>query len=243
MWSDALGRFYERTDAFLYELVIWNLNRIKGWMRRAVAKHLEKEGGRDLDVLNLGDGLGFDSVYLTQAGHRITYFELPSYAEAFARRLFTDCAPEVLVVTDQAHLTAGRYDAVVCLDVLEHVHDPPAFVKVIAGYLRPGGRLIVNAPFMVIHPTTATHLRANRKYSGCLRLYERHGFKLIDGEIGWNPIVLRKVGRSEHHAPSVHPKLVALRLAGCVLALGRAPILPLDLGDRFRRRLGQWFDE
>ncbi len=243
VWSDALARFYERTDAFLYELVIWNLNRIKGWMRRAVARHLNRENGRGLDVLNIGDGLGFDSVYLAQAGHRMTYFELPGCTEAFARRVFADGAPAVSVVTDPAHLTAGRYDAVVCLDVLEHVPDPPAFVKTIADYLRPGGRLIVNAPFMVIHPTTATHLKSNRKYSGCLKLYERHGFRLIDGEIGWNPIVLRKVGSDQRDGSLMSPKLLALRVAGCVLAMGRAPILPLDLADGFRRLLGQWFDE
>ena len=28
-WSDGLAKFYEQTDSFLYELVIWNCNALK----------------------------------------------------------------------------------------------------------------------------------------------------------------------------------------------------------------------
>jgi SAM-dependent methyltransferase len=241
-WSDDLIRYYEQTDAFLYELVIWNLNRVKVWMRRAVARHLMSVRSEPLNVLNIGDGLGFDSVHFARQGHRMTYFEVPGYTEAFARRVFDDARVNIDVLTDPADIPRNAYDAIVCLDVLEHVPDPPAYVRDIATYLRPGGTFIVNAPFMVIHHTTATHLKSNRRFSGSLTLYEDADFKLMDGEVGWNPIVLRKMNDGASPPSQWTPKRMFLRLSGCFLALGRCPVLPLGPADRFRRMLGRWFD-
>jgi len=242
VWSDGLVRFYEQTDAFLYELVIWNRNKLKRRMRRWVAEHLDDSSGRTLDVLSIGDGLGFDSAYLAQAGHRVTYFEVQGYTESFARKVFAECGEDVTILTDQGDIPLGAFDAVVCLDVLEHVPDPPGFVRAIAGYLRPGGRLIVHAPFYMIHPSNPTHLKANRRHSGSLSLYERHGFRFVDGEPGWNPIVLEKVSDGARGRSRFSPKLLALRLAGWYLALGRFSTLPFWWVDSYRRRHNQWFD-
>lgn len=254
-WSDELARFYEKTEAFLYELVIWNLNRMKVWMRKAVARHLAtgqtgamdhtgSEGqSRPLKVLNIGDGLGFDSVHFARAGHRMTYFELPGFSEAFARKVFTDCNVDIAMLTNTDEIPREAFDAVVCLDVLEHVPDPPAFVNTIASYLRPGGRLIVNAPFAVIHPSTATHLKSNRRYSGSLALYKQAGFRLLDGEISWTPIVLQRVTDASMAPTPWSPRRLAIAVGGCFLSLGRYPVVPLGLGDRFRRYQGRWFGD
>jgi SAM-dependent methyltransferase len=243
VWNDGLARFYEQTDAFLYELVIWNRNKLKRRMRRWVAKHLVNGEKRTLDVLSIGDGLGFDSAHLARAGHRVTYFEVPGYTESFARKVFAECRQDVIVLTEQSHIPLHAYDAVVCLDVLEHVPDPPEFVEVIADYLRPGGRLIVHAPFYMIHPSNPTHLKANRRYSGSLSLYKKYNLKLVDGEPGWNPIVLKKTGAGSAIRLRFTPKLFGLRLIGRYLALGRFSTLPFWWVDFYRRRRNRWFDE
>lgn len=49
---------------------------------------------------------------------------------------------------------AGEYDSVVCLAVLEHVHNPAAFLADLAGYLSPTGKIMLTTPhprFEVVH--------------------------------------------------------------------------------------------
>ena len=240
-WSSGLGHFYEQTDAFLYELAIWNCNKIKRKMRRWIAEYLETNSQRNLNILSIGDGLGFDSMYLAQLGHNITYFEVSGYTEAFARKVFSQCEENITVITDQDKIPSNKYDIVICLDVLEHVPDLHSYVETITGYIRPGGELIVHAPFYMIHHSNPTHLKSNRKYSGNLSLYTKHNLKLIDGELGWNPLVFEK--REESLTPRRRNilKLIAIRFGGLYLTLGRFSILPFWWIDSYRRKRSKWF--
>jgi len=242
IWSDDLNRFYQQSDAFLYELLIWNRNRLKRKMRKWIAKHLVKISSGPMEILSIGDGLGFDSLYLTQCGHRVTYFELPGYTHHIAQKVFKNAGCDITVLDDPSQIRAEAFDAVVCLDVLEHVPDPPDFVKTITGYLRAKGLLYVHAPFYMIHPTHPTHLKANRRYSGSLSLYRQNGLRLIDGQDGWNPIVLQKTDGADPIPSFSRLRLMRLRLAGVYLGLGRFWFFPFRWINRYRRRHGQWFD-
>ena len=44
---------------------------------------------------------------------------------------------------------AGRYDVVVCEQVLEHVVDPCAAAANLSGLCRPGGHVVVSTPFLI----------------------------------------------------------------------------------------------
>lgn len=240
-WSDDMRRFYGDTDAFLYELVVWNRNRLKRRMRRKVEQYLSRNCKPGGEVLFIGDGLGFDSLYLAQLGYRVTYYEMPGYSERFARKVFDAYPERINVVTDAAELGQGCFDAVVCLDVLEHIPDPAAYLSQISSYLRNEGVLIVHSPFYMIHPTTPTHLKANRRYSGDMSLYRRCGFRLIDGDIRWNPLVFRK-GAATRLNWRLWPKLFAIRVAGVYLAMGRFSVLPFWWVYRYRNKWNMGFD-
>lgn len=242
IWSDGLARFYEQTEAFLYELVIWNMNRLKRRLRHRVSDFLMNSEDRPLDVLLLGDGLGFDSVYLAQFGHNITYFELPGYSYSFARKLFAQYPQDITVLSNPDDIPLEKFDAVICLDVLEHVPDPSQLVKAITGYLKPSGKLITHTPFYMIHPSNPTHLRKNRKFSGSLSLFKEHGLKLIDGRVDWNPIVLQKQHGKTKERFAFNPNLLIVKSGGLYLALGRFSTLPFRWVDSYRRSKNNWFE-
>ncbi|MBN1803931.1 MAG: class I SAM-dependent methyltransferase [Sedimentisphaerales bacterium] len=240
-WTDKLADFYSRTDAFLYELILWNLNKRKRRMRRRIGKYLYKNVGQNLDILTVGDGLGVDSVYFTRAGHRVTYFETSAYNLAFAKMLLADYAKDVKILDDLNLIPKNAFDVVICLDVLEHVPDPHEFVKNIAGYLKPDGRLIVHAPFYQIHKSTPTHLKSNRKYSGSLSLYENQGLTLVGGALTWDPITLIKKSNSRNGYHTFKLRPLAIRLAGLYLKLGRFTILPFRWIGSYRLKGRRWF--
>jgi len=243
IWTDELKNFYSQTDAFLYELIVWNLNKRKRRIRRRIGKYLYRSLGQNLNILTVGDGLGVDSIYLTRAGHRVTYIETSVYAQAFAKKIFAYYNKDINILDNPSRIPNKSFDVVICLDVLEHVPDPQEFVKTITGYLKPDGHFIVHAPFYHIHPCTPTHLKSNRKYSGSLKLYEKHGLKLVDGELTWNPISLKKISGRKNGYYSFKPKLLALKLGGLYFALGRFTTLPFLWINSYQRKGQRWFNE
>ena len=71
--------------------------------------------------------------------------------------------------------------------------DPPQLVNLFARLLRPGGQLIVSAPFFLVSGDFLTHLKSNCRYSGSWSgLYRPHGFALVDGRLDWSPLVFVK---------------------------------------------------
>ena len=236
-WTEALGKFYEETDAFLYELVIWNMNNHKRRMRRWIRKYLEKWCSMGAKVLCIGDGPGFDSSYFAQLGYEVTYFENCCYSLKFAEKVFAETDGDVRVVGDEKEIEEGHYDAVICLDVLEHVPDVEGFVGKLGGYLCQGGKLIVHSPFYMVHKQKPTHLKANRRYSGSVLLYRKNGFRLIDGRPRWNPLVLEKACGGSRFRFYV----LWLRVTGLVLLLGRFAVWPFFWVNGYHRKKRLWF--
>jgi SAM-dependent methyltransferase len=228
IWSQGLEDFYRQSDAFLYELVAWNRHPDKLTLRQWVAQFLARQGGDRRRILFVGDGLGFDSLYLHLAGHEVVYSELSELSSAFARELFAHAGANISMFhKDAASLAPASFDVVACLDVLEHVPDPPALLAQLTRALRPGGFLIVSAPFWMLTRECATHLDVNRKYSGRLiSLGRAQGLEVFDGRWIWEPLVFvkPKLGAAAHTNRLKHLKL---RLTGTLLATGNISIMPI----------------
>lgn len=229
-WCDALEEFYRHTDTYLTGGIVWNRKPYKVELRRWIADYLRLHRVGRQQILTVGDGVGFDSLYLSQCGHEVSYSELSEKCIRFARKIFEMAEEPVKVIDNLNNIKPGTYDVVTCLDVLEHVPDPYQVVEQIAGYLRPGGLFIVHAPFYYVSHENPTHLDANRKYSGDIsKLYGRHGFALQDGRLFWDPLVLVK---SSPQMPAATGRQVwkgALHAVGMLLAVGRVWCGPHNL--------------
>ena len=227
VWSERLLDFYRETDAFLYELVAWNRHPDKLAMRCWVANILAFQGERRR-ILCLGDGLGFDSLYLHRVGHEVTYSELSQLSSRFARKLFGFSGVNLAMFHEDAgQLPPDSFDVVACLDVLEHVPDPPLLLGHLARAIRPGGFLVISAPFWMLTRECPTHLRDNRKYSGRLiSLARAHGLRLYDGRWIWEPLVLIKQPTGALNWKRW--RRFGLHLTGTLLATGNISTAPIS---------------
>lgn len=98
-----------------------------------------------LDVLDLGCAGGFMSEALTKRGARVTGIDPAAEAIAAARARATAVGQSVdydLGVGEHLPYPNGRFHAVVCVDVLEHVDDLRQVVGEVARVLKPGGMFL-----------------------------------------------------------------------------------------------------
>lgn len=242
VWNERLLEFYGQTDAFLYETAVWNSTRIKAELRDRVLEVLETHLWAGARVLCFGDGMGFDSAALAKRGLTVTCYDVSGPGLEFARRTFDQNQLHVEIITSEANLPAESFDAIVCLDVLEHVPDPPSLVQRFAGWLREDGLLAVHAPFFHVDVTRPTHLVANRRYAGRIRsLYRSAGFRLMKYRLPLlNPVVLSK-------SPTAEPRKLTSVQRVCLAAsqiflqiTSRVPYLPGAIAARMCRPPRSW---
>src|SRR6185503_13414025 len=100
-----------------------------------------------LTILDVGCGGGLISEPLTRLGAHVTGLDPAAENIEAARRHAEgqglDITYRVGLIEDLA-AEGATFDAVVCLEVVEHVPDAAAFLKMLAQLLRPGGLMLLS---------------------------------------------------------------------------------------------------
>jgi 2-polyprenyl-6-hydroxyphenyl methylase/3-demethylubiquinone-9 3-methyltransferase len=141
-WWDAKGKFRP-----LHQIGPVRLQ----FIRDELARHFSLQPGlkplHGLRLLDIGCGGGLISEPLTRLGANVTGIDPGAENIAIAR---SHAEPQGLAIdyratTAEALVAAGEaYDAVICLEVVEHVPDVGAFLKTCAALVRPGGMMVLS---------------------------------------------------------------------------------------------------
>lgn len=111
------------------------------WIFKQIAPFLGES------VLEVGCGCGTFSVLLAEKCSRLIALDLePEYVAITQGRLLGRVNTEV-ILADVLELECGEtFDAIIMLDVLEHLEDDLRMLKQLKGYLKPQGKLIIKVP-------------------------------------------------------------------------------------------------
>lgn len=123
-----------------------------GFVRDALARQFAPAKGglkplTGLSILDVGCGGGLVSEPLARLGAMVTGIDPTTDSIAVARR---HAGAQGLVIdyrtssVEDLEADGVTFDAVVCMEVIEHVPNQPAFVKSLGALVRPGGALVMS---------------------------------------------------------------------------------------------------
>jgi len=103
---------------------------------------------RDAAVLDVGCGGGLLSEALAQAGAKVTAIDLAPNLLKVARLHGLESGIKVdyreMAVEALADEAPASFDAITCMEMLEHVPQPASIIEACATLLKPGGRLFLS---------------------------------------------------------------------------------------------------
>ena len=141
-WWDPKGR-----SAMLHKL---NPVRLK-YVRDQVDQHWQgDECGRSplygKTALDVGCGAGLLAEPLARLGAGVTGIDASPEVIAVAREHATAAGLDIDYRTGDLHELAGQFDLITCMEVIEHVAEPAAFVRALSNRLAADGLLIMSTP-------------------------------------------------------------------------------------------------
>lgn len=185
-YSQQMTNLYREGLGLAVELLanLGDVNKQRMMANIVLRLHELKLTKPNLRILCLGDGLGIDSIALASCGFHVDYLD-------FDKSLMSRCAELNVNSATMANnnkkleikvLSSPNppYDAIVSLEVIEHVSEPQSFMSYISENLSPGGLLFISECFEGIFDRWPTNLYLNEKYASSLPIIALPFFNVED---------------------------------------------------------------
>jgi len=200
---------------------------------RSLEEYLRPAGpsGRGRRLLEIGCASGRLLSLARRSGWEVEGVEMSAALARAARELNPGCAVHEGDFLEIAGLPPRSFDAIICLDVLEHVLAPGAMLRRVADLLKPGGAALFQTPnarslrarfhghrWNMLIPEYHFHLFSP---AALARLLEQSGFREI--QLRTASGTGRERGAAALAARAKDAILSSLRLGNALLALARKP--------------------
>ncbi|MBV9325625.1 MAG: glycosyltransferase [Chloroflexi bacterium] len=131
-------------------------------------------------VLELGCGHGGFLALLQRLGFEVTGLELSPWVVDYARRSFD--IPMLLGPLEDQRIDDSSLDAIVLMDVLEHLPDPVGTMRVALRLLKPDGLLLIQTPRAPERASHAELVASGDRFLSQLKPYE-HLYLLAESSL------------------------------------------------------------
>lgn len=175
--------------------------------RQIMAAIGQPHGGRLLDA---GCGKGVLSALAVDLGWDVTALDISSELTAFVERTF-----RISTITGTLADVIGPFDAIVLMDVLEHLYSPTDALDRCYALLRPGGRLAIKVP----HGAMQWRKERLRYHLGCgtgfvatlghLNQFDRVSLAAVLRRTGFSTVA---IGPADSFLPHRQPMRVAMQI-------------------------------
>jgi 2-polyprenyl-3-methyl-5-hydroxy-6-metoxy-1,4-benzoquinol methylase len=138
----TVDEYYERRRANSVREVVYDPERLR--VSRDIIKTLLTEISPGGSVLDVGSGVGEFIYTLQQGGLQVAGVEPDEVCASYSQAQLG--LPVIADSYHEALYPPESFDAITFIQVLEHVEDPIATLRIAHRHLRPGGQIVVDVP-------------------------------------------------------------------------------------------------
>jgi 2-polyprenyl-6-hydroxyphenyl methylase/3-demethylubiquinone-9 3-methyltransferase len=190
------------TYAYATEQATYDDGYLLGALRRALPPPV-MPGGAALRVFDLGCGNGVAAKTLASQGYEVTAVDTSETGIEMARRAgVSGCRFEVASAYDDLGARFGAFDAVISLEVVEHLFSPATYARTVRGLLSPGAPAVVSTPYHGYLKNLAISLTgkwdphfAPNWEGGHIKFFSRETLRQLFAEAGLKETAFLRVGR------------------------------------------------